>query len=1315
MRKSLFYILFFLIGGMINPVHAAEETLHFDYIDTKGYAVFCVFRDAESIVWLGTSNGLITYAQLEGIVPFSYERHPRLNDIIRKIDQDNLGRLWLETQSMDIMIYSPKTNELVPSTTNYLKRFGIYVDGYFAHKTDEQGRVWIGNNNKVYMRDFKAGRTQLFMLPKSAGRVVEIDVNEREALVVTTRQIYSISFSNNRVGKVAPTPAPSYYNTTYLCRDGNHNVFFSNGLNCFRYDRSKGRWANLDVVQPMVVDVTAMPNGHVLIGTSNDGSYEYVENGEMIKHFDAKTAVQNGLHNSHIQHIYFDKAKDLVITTYHKRGMSLYSHQENKYQMYHITVPATNYMKEDVIALTDAGNNTFWVGTEDNGIYHVNADEPHQVLENRYPDCAATMVFQDSKGRVWAGLYGKGLYASDGRVFFKGLSPFSMVEDEQGHLFVSLLGQGLWMVEPETGNTASVYEGALWMMQLAYYEGKVYGISGEYLMAIDTHSLKMEQIPMDVFGENPSIAAGAKTLTVDHRGWLWMVSHRNHAEVHIYDIHRKKAYRVDQLARYAISGIVEDHNGDVWCTTDLGMVRVVVDDNTAPSFQLYCYRGGYYGTIPYYNAKALICLKDGRLLSGASEGYFLIDTKRMPDMLKLSVTKESPLITSLRINDQEISPANPVLNASSHSDLIYLKDLVLNYNENNIMLECRPRGFHQQISSLYYYQLEGQSDQWVPMDDNIIRLSNLSPGKYKLKIRRQAYQQDEWEEFDMLSIRIRQPFWNTWQAWLCYLAVIVAALITLLNFIRRRQIYNNKVREMEMQAVRDKEINDMKVRFFTNVSHDLRTPLTLIMTPVEELLNNEQPEPTRKVLEVVNRNAHHLFSLVNQILDFQRLGNTNDVLSLDDTDMVKLIKDECESYRLMAQQRKMQFTFHSSVDTLPLVVDADKIRKVINNLLSNSFKFTPDGGTISIDIAEGTDGMVQIKVSDTGSGIPETDRDRIFERYYVSKVRNSVTDSSGLGLSIVKHYVELHGGTVTASDNQPRGAIFTILLPMAQKTAAASSEPIISSETESGEKKNGTVQRPPTLLLVDDNADMLSYLSSVLAADYTIYQATNGLQALEIIRSAEVDLVVSDVMMDGMDGLELTRTIKKDVNISHVPVILLTAKALAEDELKGLQMGANDYITKPFNFDVLRLRIRQLLEQGVEKRKKFTLNPDIEPSEITITTVDEQLLQQALEAVSKNMENPDFNVDQLANELGMHRTGLNRKLQAITGQTPLVFIRTLRLRRAHQILTADPAKLVSQVAYEVGFNNPKIFSRYFKEEYGCYPSEMSSAKLTIDN
>jgi DNA-binding response OmpR family regulator/two-component sensor histidine kinase len=460
------------------------------------------------------------------------------------------------------------------------------------------------------------------------------------------------------------------------------------------------------------------------------------------------------------------------------------------------------------------------------------------------------------------------------------------------------------------------------------------------------------------------------------------------------------------------------------------------------------------------------------------------------------------------------------------------------------------------------------------------------------------------------------------------------------------------------------------------------------------------------VLEVVDRNAHHLFSLVNQILDFQRLGNLQNVLSLDVVDVVKAISDECEKYRLMAQQRGMDFHFNASAPHLFMMVDADKLQKVINNLLSNAFKFTPDGGSIAVEVKK-EDQLMTLQVKDTGRGIAEADLAHIFERYYVSKDQQLGNVSTGLGLNIVKQYVEMHGGTISVSKNTPKGTVFTIQMKNVENIVSDQKQP----DPQAPEVENLEGEH---ILLVEDNPDMLTYMSSVLAADYTIYQATDGQQALGIMQNTDIDLVISDVMMAGMDGLELVRRIKEDVNISHIPVILLTAKAMAEDELRGLQMGANDYITKPFNFDILRLRIREQLARREESHQRFIKSTEVNPSEITITTVDEQLLKQVLDVVNKNMGNPDFNVDQLAAELNMHRTGLNRKLQAVTGQKPIVFLRTMRLKRAKQILEADPSMMVSQIAYEVGFNNPKKFSKYFKEEYGMYPSEFT-ASLTENN
>ena len=1296
MKRYIAKLIVLLFCMVTIPVQA-EETLYFDYIDTKGYEVFCVFRDTDGIVWLGTSNGLISYSQLEGNFPFSYIRHPLLNDIIKRIDQDNLGRLWLETQSLDVLVYNPRTNQLISSVDNHLRSKDIYVGNRFAHKADEQGRVWIGFQNKVYLCDFKKGKTRLYLLPASSGNVQEIEVNEQEALVATDKHIYSISFKSGKAYRVAPIPMDFAYTSLFFCRDGRRNLFFATSLQCFRYDIRSRQWARL-AVKPMVVDITPVPNGQVLVGTSNDGTYVYDPDGSLANHQVEAMPNTGGFPNSHIEHIYFDKGKDMVISTFHKRGMAVYNHTKNPYQVHRITVPATQFRIEDVISLSDAGNNSFWAGTEDNGVYRVSADGSNQIFENLYPHTAATMVFQDSKKRLWTGLYGGGLHCNDGRSFFPESSPFSMVEDAQGMLYVSMIGKGLWQVNPQTGQTAMIISGNVWLMQLAYYNNKVYGMSGDHLMEVDCQTLKLEDIPFSLFGDNPSISVGAKALTVDHRGWLWLVSHRNHSEVHIYDIPNKKVYRVDRMKQFIINAIAEGCDGDVWCTTDLGIVRIIpMMKGGEPTFQVYCYSGVHDKSERYYNAKALICLSNNHLLAGTADGYRLVDTERLPLVLRQS--RPDPVITSLRVNDQDVSPADTSGNIIFQSDILYAKSLELDYYENNIMLECRPRGFHQQVAGLFYYQLVGLSDQWIPMDNYVVRLSNLSPGHYQLRLRWQVDDLDKWEEYDILSIYIKKPFWMTWWAWMLYLGLTAAALYSLFSFVYRKQRYRRMVREMKMRASHEKEMNEMKVKFFTNVSHDLRTPLTLIMTPVEELLSKEQPEATRKVLEVVDRNARHLFSLVNQILDFQRLGSTQNVLSLDMADVVKLVSEVCDNFQLMAQKRKMSLRFNSSVPQLFMMVDKDKLQKVINNLLSNAFKFTQDGGSIDVELTK-DEQQVTLQVKDTGRGISETDLAHIFDRYYISKDHHLGNESTGLGLNIVKQYVEMHGGTVTATSNQPEGTIFTIQLKNVGSMEFGQGQAV---PTKPDEEKDQEVH----VLLVEDNPDMLMYMSSVLSSEYTIYQATDGNQALEIMQNTEIDLVISDVMMAGMDGLELVRHIKEDVNISHIPVILLTAKAMAEDELRGLQMGANDYITKPFNFDILRLRIREQLKRREESHQRFLKSTEVKPEEITITTVDEQLLQKILDVVNMNMGNPDFNVDQLAAELNMHRTGLNRKLYAITGQKPMIFIRSMRLKRAKQIIEADPSKMVSQIAYEVGFNNPKKFSKYFKDEYGMYPSEFA--------
>lgn len=381
------------------------------------------------------------------------------------------------------------------------------------------------------------------------------------------------------------------------------------------------------------------------------------------------------------------------------------------------------------------------------------------------------------------------------------------------------------------------------------------------------------------------------------------------------------------------------------------------------------------------------------------------------------------------------------------------------------------------------------------------------------------------------------------------------------------------------------------------------------------------------------------------------------------------------------------------------------------NLLSNAFKYNENSGTVMVNITSNEDN-VNISVSDTGKGIPDSDKPHIFERFYQSGNRHHATMGCGIGLHIVREFVQMHEGTVVVEDNEPRGTRFIVSLPIKrtldnsenEQTPDQNGEISTDSNLEIPAVEDKTNDDKPTILLVEDNVDFIDFMAKALSSDYRVLKANNGKEALDILNHDTVNIIISDVMMDQMDGLELCHAVKSDINTSHIPVILLTARTLAEDEMKGLESGADDYITKPFSMPILRQRINRLLDENRKSRDKFRRIPDISPSEITITPLDEQFLSDTIRIVEENMTNPDFSVEMLSANLGMHRTHLYKKLSCITGKTPIEFIRLIRLKRAAQYL-AKSQLYISEIAYKVGFNNPRLLSKYFKEEYNMTPRE----------
>ena len=637
-----------------------------------------------------------------------------------------------------------------------------------------------------------------------------------------------------------------------------------------------------------------------------------------------------------------------------------------------------------------------------------------------------------------------------------------------------------------------------------------------------------------------------------------------------------------------------------------------------------------------------------------------------------------------------------------------MEEVRFTYKQNVFSVSFASDNFILPEKTKYAYRLEGFSTDWLTNSSGEVTYTNLLPGTYTLKVK--AVNGDGYgsEAEAALRIVIEPPFWLTPWAFVVYAFLFVGILLLARYLILRSERNKFKIKQMEQEARKNEEINEMKLHFFTNVSHELRTPLTLIISPLEMLLKeNRFDEAVTGKLSMMHRNASRLLMLVNQLLDFRRGDEKGHLLNLSNGDIVALTDNLCKSFTGMTEKKNIRLAFSSSVASLYLSFDGDKYSKILMNLLSNAFKFTPEEGKVEVAmrILKGEDEAerLEISVSDTGIGISDEDKERIFDRFYQVNPKNVEAAGSGVGLSLVRDFVLLHGGTVCVKDNRPSGSVFVVRLPMRD---AVKGEDVLKKRAdecpETSLRLEKTSEAPlPLALVVDDHTDFLTFMRESLSKAYRVETAENGRKAWDMIPGLIPDIIISDVMMPEMNGNELCRRVKEDKRTTNIPFILLTTYQSEEHKIEGLKLGADDYISKPFSVDVLALRMRKLISLRVGSSSRLLIEPT--PSEIAITSMDEKLVDRAVKYVEKNLSRSDLSVEELSQELGMSRVHLYKKLLAITGKTPIEFIRILRLKRAAQLLR-ESQQNVSEIAYQVGFNNPKYFSRYFKEEYGILPS-----------
>lgn len=636
-----------------------------------------------------------------------------------------------------------------------------------------------------------------------------------------------------------------------------------------------------------------------------------------------------------------------------------------------------------------------------------------------------------------------------------------------------------------------------------------------------------------------------------------------------------------------------------------------------------------------------------------------------------------------------------------------LNEITMDYSDSNFALEVSSMDYNSLHKLQYAYRLN-KDEEWVKLEGNRIYFNKLSPGTYQLEVK--VYENNNSyknSKASCLTIHVLPPFWLSVPAYIGYTLLLAGVIIFFFLKMKRKHIRNLSQQKREMEIIQQHEMDEAKMRFFTNVSHDLRTPLSLIIIPLEKLLSSNLEKGVKEELELIHRNSETLLNEVNQLLDFRKLDQQKTQLMLSHGNLSDFVKEVCGSFIPQAVKKGINIRLHINETKMDMDFDRNKIQRILLNLLSNAVKYNYENGEVIVALdkitANGTENA-QIQVADTGIGIKDENKDKIFDRFFQEQHSTTTYIGNGIGLHIVKEYVTMHHGTITVENHIPQGTIFTITLPVTHNYAVNDEK---QDEAEIREKavdevSDTTDTHKTSLLIVEDNDDFRNFLINCLKGTYQVFDAPNGKEALEILAHQSIQIVISDVMMPEMDGMELCRKIKTDIRYSHIPVILLTARTADEHELSGLKEGADDYITKPFNLEILLLRIQKILKWTKNNHEKFK-TIDISPSEITVSSLDEQLIEKAIRAVEENMDNSEFSVEELSSYVGMSRGHLYKKLIMITGKSPLEFIRILRVKRGKQLLEQSQLN-VSQIAYQIGLS-PKQFTKYFKEEFGYVPSE----------
>ncbi|MEX2567604.1 MAG: ATP-binding protein, partial [Cyclobacteriaceae bacterium] len=788
----------------------------------------------------------------------------------------------------------------------------------------------------------------------------------------------------------------------------------------------------------------------------------------------------------------------------------------------------------------------------------------------------------------------------------------------------------------------------------------------------------------------------------DREGKIWIGTYGGGLNAFIPETEQFEHYSMsDGLSNDIVYACINDREGNIWISTKNGLSKYLTHEN---KFVNYTISEGLPSN-EFCEKNPLI--SNDELFFGTIQGI----TYFKPSELKTNLALPEILFTDLMISNK-VQKVNQ--DGALTKDINLADEIRLRYDQNNFSISYSADDFQVQGRYRFEYKLVNFDKKWFQTrNDQFITYTNISPGSYTLKLRLISGVDDQLFKEKLLKVKILPPYWRTGWAYLLYFIVFMGMLIFSFNFFRRFNALKNSLKL-------EKDITDFKLKFFTNISHELRTPLTLIINPIKEIFERKVlDEENKGLLQVAFHNAKNLTKLVNQILDFRKLQTQKVSLNVSENEIVSFFKTVCNDFIFVAKQKNIQYEQIINVYEKNLWFDPEKIEKILVNLLTNAFKFTSAEGRVVVSLFAESD-KFSIIVEDTGKGLITDNQNKIFERFYSARNTNRsfFMQGTGIGLSLVEEFVSIHKGTIDLSSEPDKGSKFTITIPANKDSYSESelSDIIWEAGTESGShikqfhpwlkipKSKPIDKIYASVLLVEDNDELRYMLKQKLSNNYTIYTAENGKLGLEVCKKLSPDLIVTDLMMPVMNGNEMTRTLKDDFITCHIPIIMLTAKTASEDQIKVYETGADAYIPKPFDFDVLIARINNLLEQRALLKQKFSNDIEFESRLVAINKKDQEFIEQVTNFTLAHLEDGTFNLNDVYGELGYSKTVFYKKIKALSGLNPSQFVRTVKLKEAARLLKNTDIN-VSETAFRIGYSDINYFGIQFKKQFNKTPSE----------